>query len=189
MRNDKKHSMIRCNVIIFLTLFYFALPLFSQQTGEFTEKIKIFEAFVKQQMEIDQIPGLSIGFIKDDFMWTRGFGYADLENKVPATAKSGYRLASNTKSMTTVAVLQLAEKGKIDLDAEVQTYVPYFPRKRWPVTVRQLLGHLGGISHYKNYDLEGHIKEHKDTKDALDIFADFELIAEPGTKYHYFATY
>ncbi|MCK4825481.1 beta-lactamase family protein, partial [bacterium] len=102
-----------------------------------------------------------------------------------ATAKSAYRLASNTKSMTAAAILQLMEKGKIDLDAEVQTYVPYFPGKRWPVTVRQLLGNLGGISHYKDYDAEGHIKEHMDTKEAIAIFADFALLAQPGTKYNY----
>jgi len=157
----------------------------TQQSENYAEEIKIFEAFLQKQMAVDRIPGLSIGFMKDDFIWAKGFGYADMENKTPATEKSAYRLASNTKSMTAVAVLQLVEKGRIDLDAEVQTYVPHFPRKRWPVTVRQLLGHLGGISHYQNYDIEGHIKEYKDTRDALAIFADFDLVAEPGTKYHY----
>lgn len=160
-------------------------PLSAQQANKYVKEIEIFEDFVRKQMEIDKIPGLSIGFMKDDFIWTKGFGYADLENKTPATAESAYRLASNTKSMTAVAILQLVEQGKVDLDAEVQKYIPYFPKKKWPVTVRQLLGHLGGISHYRNYDVEGHIKEHKDTKDALAIFADFDLVAEPGTKYNY----
>jgi CubicO group peptidase (beta-lactamase class C family) len=77
------------------------------------------------------------------------------------------------------------EAGKIDLDAEVQTYVPYFPKKPWPVTVRQLLGHVGGISHYQNYDTEGRIKENKNTKEAIAIFENFDLVAEPGTKYSY----
>ena len=53
------------------------------------------------------------------------------------------------------------------------------------VTVRQLLAHLGGISHYKNYDTEGRIKEHKTTREAIAIFENFDLIAEPGTKYSY----
>jgi len=185
MRVEIKYSSKRYIWFVLLTLFTFAQPLFSQQTGEYAKEIKVFEDFVKKQMEMDRIPGLSIGFIKDDFMWTKGFGYADLENKVPATAKSAYRLASNTKSMTAVAILQLMEEGKVDLDAEVQVYVPYFPRKRWPVTVRHLLGHLGGISHYKDYDVEGHIKVHKDTKEALAIFANFDLVAQPGTKFNY----
>ena len=142
-------------ILSFLLITIFSIQtLPAQQTNKYANEIKIFEEFVTQQMQIDKIPGLSIGFIKDDFIWTKGFGYADLENKIPATEKSTYRLASNTKSMTAVAILQLVEQGKIDLDAEVQTYVPYFPRKKWPVTVRQLLGHLGGISHYQNYDRE-----------------------------------
>jgi len=159
--------------------------LFSQQKNNYSEEIRLFRDFVKKEMDVEKIPGLSIAFMKDDFVWAEGFGYSDLENKTPTTAKSGYRLASNTKSMTAVAILQLVEKGKINLDDEVQKYVPYFPRKRWPVTIRELLGHLGGISHYKNYDIEGHIKEHKDTRDAVAIFAGFDLIAEPGTKFNY----
>jgi CubicO group peptidase (beta-lactamase class C family) len=98
---------------------------------------------------------------------------------------SAYRLASVTKPMTAIGILHLAEEGLLDLDAEVQTYVPYFPRKQWPVHVRQLLGHLGGISHYRNYDLEGHFKEHKDTRQAIAVFEDFDLVAEPGTQYNY----
>lgn len=155
------------------------------QTLPYEEAIKAFESFVTLQMSLDKVPGLSVGFIKDDFIWTRGFGYSDLENRVPAKPESSYRLASITKTITAIAVLQLVEAGKIDLDAEVQTYVPDFPQKRWPVTVRLLLGHLGGISHYRNYDVEGHIKVHKNTKEALAIFQDFGLVAQPGTKYHY----
>jgi CubicO group peptidase (beta-lactamase class C family) len=84
-----------------------------------------------------------------------------------------------------VAVLALAEEGKLDLDSPIQKYVPAFPRKKWPVTVRQLLGHIGGISHYKNDDAENHIKDPKNTREALAIFEDFDLVAEPGTRYHY----
>ncbi|MGD2294374.1 MAG: serine hydrolase [Candidatus Aminicenantes bacterium] len=151
----------------------------------YTEAIHQFEIFVKERMAQDRAPGLSIGFLKDDIIWTNGYGYSDLENRVPAKAESAYRLASITKTLTATAVLQLVEEGKIDLDAHVQTYVPYFPKKKWPVTVRLLLGHLGGISHYKNYAVEGRIKLHKDTKEALAIFQDWDLVAEPGTRYHY----
>jgi CubicO group peptidase (beta-lactamase class C family) len=153
--------------------------------GQYEDEIEEIRSFIRQEMAVEHIPGLTIGFQKDDFVWVEGFGFADLENQVPAGESSAYRLASNTKSMVAVAVLQLAEQGKIDLDAEVQTYVPYFPRGPWMVTVRQLLGHLGGISHYQDYDAEGHIKEHKRTRDALAIFADFEPVARPGTSFVY----
>ena len=149
------------------------------------EAIKKFEEYVEERMALDKVPGLSAGFLKGDFTWAKGFGYSDLENDVPAKPESSYRLASITKTLTAISVLQLVEEGKVDLDAEVQAYVPYFPKKKWPVTVRLLLGHLGGISHYKNYDVEGRIKLPKNTREALAIFQDFELVAEPGTMYSY----
>ncbi|MGD2245604.1 MAG: serine hydrolase domain-containing protein, partial [Candidatus Aminicenantes bacterium] len=157
----------------------------AQTQSSLAEAIKQFEDFVELRMAQDKVPGLSVAFMKDDFTWAKGFGYSDLENQVLTKPDSAYRLASITKTLTAIAVMKLAEEGKIDLDAEVQTYVPYFPRKKWPVTVRLLLGHLGGISHYQNYDMEGRIKVHKNTKEALAIFQDFELVAEPGTRYHY----
>jgi CubicO group peptidase (beta-lactamase class C family) len=156
-----------------------------QSQRQYTEELKQFDDFVARQMKFDKTPGLTIGFIKDNFVWVKGYGFADLENKVPAKPESAYRLASVTKPMTALAIMQLVDKKKIDLDAEVQTYVPYFPKKQWPVTVRQVLGHIGGISHYKNSEQELHIKEHKSTREAIAIFQDFDLVAEPGTRYNY----
>ncbi|MFW6159511.1 MAG: serine hydrolase [Acidobacteriota bacterium] len=184
---------MRQNVRHLILIFTVSLILFhpswaensSQEEYSLQEALASFEDFTSHRMARDKIPGLSVALLKGDFTWARGFGYSDLENMVPAKAESSYRLASVTKTITSIAVLQLVEQGKIDLKAEVQQYVPYFPRKKWPVRVGHLLGHLGGISHYRNYDEEGHIKEPKDTQEALAIFQDFELVAEPGTKYHY----
>jgi CubicO group peptidase (beta-lactamase class C family)/predicted negative regulator of RcsB-dependent stress response len=161
--------------------------LFSQEANPtpLDEAIRTFEAFVHEHMALDQVPGLSVGFMKDGHVWVRGFGYSDLENEIPARADNSYRLASISKTITALAVLQLAEQGKIDLDKEVQAYVPYFPKKKWPVTVRHLLGHIGGISHYRDFNVEGHIKVPKSTKESLAIFQDFDLLARPGTRYVY----
>ena len=136
-------------------------------------------------MTADLVPGISVGFIKDGVIWTNGYGFADVENRSPAKSESMYRMASVNKPMTALAILQLTKKGKIDLDAEVQTYVPYFPKKKFPVTVRQLLGHIAGISHYKDYDKEGHFKDRKNTREAIAVFEDFDLVNEPGTRYSY----
>ncbi len=157
----------------------------TQNQTKFAEKIKKIEKFVEDRMKTEGAVGLTIGFIKDDFQWVKGFGFADLENRVPAKAESSYRMASVTKPMTAIGILTLVEQGKIDLDAEVQKYVPYFPKKKFPVTVRQLLGHLGGISHYQNYALEGHFKDHKNTRESIAVFENFDLVAEPGTQYNY----
>lgn len=183
----RKYIPIAALFLVLLVSIGLQTPCYPAQetSSPYSEAIKAYESFVIKHMALDRIPGLSIGFMKDDFIWTEGFGFADLENMVPAKPESSYRLASITKTITAIAVLKLAEAGKIDLDAEVQTYVPYFPRKKWPVTVRLLLGHLAGISHYRNYEVEGHIKVHKNTKEALAIFQDFDLIAQPGNRYYY----
>jgi len=171
-----------------LILVFISPPwLFSQgdTPSPFDDTIKVFEAFVQEHMSLDQVPALSAGFVKDGHVWAKGFGYSDLENSVPARADNSYRLASISKTITALAVLQLVEQGKIDLDQEIQAYVPYFPKKKWPVTVRHLLGHLGGISHYRDFNAEGHIKVPKNTKESIAIFQDFDLVVQPGTRYLY----
>jgi CubicO group peptidase (beta-lactamase class C family) len=187
MTHRSKPIFVVCLIVF---LFWAQPSLFSHQEetieqSPYSRAIKAIHDFVNQQMAFDKTPGLSVGFLKDDFTWTQGFGYADLENRVPAKPQSSYRMASITKTFTATAVLQLMEAGKMSLDAEIQTYVPYFPRKKWPITVRQLLGHLGGIPHYINREEELHIKHHKNTREAIAIFQDFDLVAEPGTKFHY----
>ncbi len=186
--------LLSCLLLVLAILFFlsslgprilFSFPANSASLPDYQKIVANYEQYVRQQMVRDKIPGLSVAFRHQDFFWAKGFGWADLENEVPASAASSYRLASITKTMTAVAILLLYEERKIDLDAEVQEYVPYFPRKPWPITIRQLLGHLGGISHYRNYDLEGHIREPKTTQEALAIFQNFPLVAEPGTRYNY----
>ena len=173
----KALRLLTVSVCLFVTL--------SVTAQTYDAQLRDFETFVEAEMKASQIPGLSIAVMKDDFTWSKGFGFADVENRVPATAESSYRLASITKPMTATAVMKLVEEGKIDLDAEVQKYVPSFPRKPWPITVRQLLGHLGGISHYRDTAVESHFKEPKNTAQSLAVFGDFDLVAEPGTRFSY----
>lgn len=147
---------------------------------EKAEKMRLFEQFVEERMMKDRIPGLTIGFIKDGEVWVKGFGFADLENKVPAEADSAYRLASVTKTMTGAAILQLAEKGKINLDTEIQTYVPYYPKQKWGVTVRQLLVHLGG-----GQTGSGIVAEYVSPREVVARIAKTPIQFEPGTKFDY----
>ncbi|HUR81275.1 MAG TPA: serine hydrolase domain-containing protein, partial [Thermoanaerobaculia bacterium] len=171
---------MRLSMRVFLCLI-FAVSAFAQSD----DKLRAVEAFVRHEMQAQQMPGLSVAVMHGDFHWSRGFGLADVDNDVPARADSSYRMGSVTKPMTAIAILKLADEGKIDLDAEVQTYVPYFPRKSKPVTIRQLLAHQGGISHYRDYEKEGHIREPKTTREAIAVFENFDLVAEPGTAFNY----
>jgi len=137
-------------------------------------------------MEKGRIVGLSAAVVVDHALaWSKGFGLADLEHSVPARPQTVYRLASVSKPITAVAVMQLVEEGKIDLDAPVEKYVPSWPKKEWTVTPRQLLAHLGGVRHYKDEAETLSLQHYASLTEALGMFKDDPLLHEPGTKFRY----
>jgi CubicO group peptidase (beta-lactamase class C family) len=151
-----------------------------QPADPYAARLREFEEFAAAAMKRDRIPGMTVGFFKDDYTWVKGFGYADLENKTPAHAESAYRLASITKSMTGEAIVQLAERGKLDLDAEIQTYVPDYPKQKWPVTVRHLLTHTGG-----GQTGSGLGTEQVSTKEIVARISKYPIQYETGTRFDY----
>ncbi len=157
------------------------------EVGEAT--VEAVERLLLEKMAEERIPGLSAAIVVDGHMvWSNGYGTADLENCVPATATTAYRVASIGKPMTATAVMQLVEQGQIDLDVPVQRYCPAFPEKRWPVTTRHLLGHTSGIRHYGGPNEEAELFNtirYEDVIAPLDIFKDDSLLFEPGTAQQY----
>ena len=131
------------------------------------------------------IPGLSLAVAVDgQIVYSEGFGYADLEERVPVWATTKFRIGSVSKPLTAVALVQLVEQGKIDLDAPVQKYVPTFPEKNGKITPRLLAGHIAGIRHYQGDEFQ--ISTHYNSVlDGLKIFQDDPLVAPPGTKFSY----
>jgi serine beta-lactamase-like protein LACTB len=171
-----------------------AATLSAQQAAPATalsrEKREKIQAAANEFLKTSSAPGVAVAVVLDGkTVWSRGFGKADLENPAPATPETLFRLASVSKPLTATAILQLVERGKLDLDAEVQTYCPAFPKKEWPITSRQLLGHLGGIRHY-NPDGKGDVpddsaKHFATTAESLTLFANDPLVSQPGTAFHY----
>ncbi len=131
------------------------------------------------------VPGVAITVMRDDqVIWSEGLGWADLEQRVPVTPLTRFRVGSVSKPLTSVAVGLLVDAGKLDLDAPVQRYVPSFPQKRWPITTRLVSGHLAGIRHYRGNEFL--MKDHFATvTEGLKIFEDDSLLFEPGTKFSY----
>ena len=150
------------------------------------EKIKQIEALVAAEMARQKIPGMSVAVVAGGQpRWANGYGMQDVENNIPAKASTVYRLGSISKPITAVAVMQLFERGKVDLDAPAQKYCPAFPEKQWPVTTRQVLGHLSGIRHYKSDDEFNSTRFYPTINDGLAMFKDDPLLHEPGVKYTY----
>jgi len=150
------------------------------------------DAAVETEMRRDRIVGLAVGVIENDrIAYLKGYGQSDRENHVPVTTQTLFRWASVSKPVTAIVAMQLVERGKLDLDADVRRYVPEFPDKGATITTRELLGHLGGIVHYDNGPVipthATYVEAHPfaDTVVALDTFKDSPLVNAPGMKYAY----
>jgi len=138
------------------------------------------------------LPSISLAVgVEGEVVWASAIGLADLDHGVGATVNTPYRIGSVSKAVTSVGLARLVQDGRIDLDAPVRTYVPAFPEKRWPVPVRLLAGHMGGVRHYTDRFGRTFLKEmfnrerYASVTDALEIFADDPLLYEPGTGFQY----
>lgn len=140
---------------------------------------------IQDTMKVLGAPGASITVMRNgQVIWSEGFGFADVEQQVKVTNQTRFRIGSVSKPMTSIALGLLYQEGKLDLDAPVQRYVPGFPVKRWPITVRQVAGHLAGIRHYNDGEFEN-MRPYPTVDSGLSIFKDDTLLFEPGTRYQY----
>lgn len=131
------------------------------------------------------IPGLSVAVaVGGEIVWSEGFGYADLEQRVPVGPSTRFRIGSVSKPLTAAAMALLYEQGRLDLDAPVRKYVPSFPEKAHVITTRHLAGHLAGIRHYRGDEFLL-AKRYNTVLEGLTIFQDDPLVHPPGTKFGY----
>lgn len=130
------------------------------------------------------LPGLSVAVgVNGEIVWAEGFGWADLERRSPMTPDTRFSIGTASTVLTSAAAGLLVENQQLALDEEIHTYVPEFPRKQWPVTLRQVMGHLAGL--ISDSGDEGPLfSQHCERPvDALPHFANASLRFEPGTRY------
>ncbi len=129
--------------------------------------------------------GLSVAVLKGGVVVDSCYrGYADQVKGVKVNANTRFRLASISKTVTATLVMRAVEKGLIDLDADIRTYVPEWPDKRVKITMRQILGHRSGIRHYVAGKQDAGYKE-VSSLEALNLFKDDPLLFAPDEKYSY----
>jgi serine beta-lactamase-like protein LACTB len=141
---------------------------------------------VRAALSGQNLPGLSVAAgMGGEIVWAEGFGWADLENRVPIAPDTPFRIGTASKALTSAAVGLLLEKNRMNLDDEIQTYVPEFPEKPWPVTLRHLMGHLAGVRN--DGGDEGPLLSARCERpvEGLQHFGDRSLLFEPGTRYRY----
>ncbi|MFA6978946.1 MAG: serine hydrolase domain-containing protein [Ignavibacteriaceae bacterium] len=162
----------------------FAFLLFT--TGFSQNIFHKLNLYCEEYQKKNSLPSLSAGLIENNkIVWTNYTGTADLENDVHVNKNSMYRIASISKTITAVAIMQLVENGEIQLDADVRNYLTYFPQKQWGFTVRQLLNHTSGIRTYKDNEEFNSKINFKSIHDAVVYFGKDSLDYQPGTKYVY----
>ena len=153
---------------------------------EWTDAVEQGRRIARTGLADQNLPGLSVAVgAGGEIVWAEGFGWADLENRDTVSPETRFRIGTASTVLTSAAVGLLLEKGRLKLDDEIQTYVPEFPKKQWPVTLRQLMGHLAGVRNDGGDEGPLFSQRCERPVEALPHFADRPLLSEPGTRYRY----
>ncbi|MEZ4790964.1 MAG: serine hydrolase [Flavobacteriales bacterium] len=145
-----------------------------------------FDAAMKEHFTADAPGGAAIVTKGGKVLFEGALGMADLAKGEALTAEDQFRIGSVTKQFAAVAIMQLAEQGKLQLDDEIQKYVD-FPRKEHPITITHLLTHTSGIPSFTSlplYQPEAYAKD-IELPEIIALFADLPLEFEPGTRFSY----
>jgi len=165
-----------CSLLLLLALLFTVLPVAAAQRGQSAAgvaplsgpDVASIDAFVSSEMQANRIPGLSLGIVHgNQIVHLQGFGAADATGRM-VTPQTPFILGSISKSFTALAVMQLVEAGKVELDAPVQRYLPWFrvadPTASARISVRQLLNQTSGIpANSENEQKEGFLSTGNET--------------------------
>src|SRR5258707_6715057 len=150
---------------------------------------RLFSAWVEGQIAYRGLPGIAVGVVSNqDLVWAKGFGFADVKAKIPMTPATKFRVASNSKLFTAIAIMQLREDGKLRLDDPVVNYLPWFKPQPagdddGPITIEQLLSHSSGLQreagdHWVSYRFPN-------TDELQRLFADRQAAFAPSVRWKY----
>ena len=152
-----------------------------------TEKIdKLLEIY-----NYDSVPGLAVGVFKNGkIIYSKGFGSANLDYKIPNTADSKFYIGSMAKQFAGAALLKLSHEGKLDFSKEIQEYLPDFPKYKYPITVAQIIHHTSGIRGTSSLQLisgiaDGYEEFFSAEQQYQMLKNQKELNFIPGTEYRY----
>ena len=150
---------------------------------------RLFSAWMEGQIAYRGLPGIAVGVVSDqELVWSKGFGFADLKAKLPMTPATKFRMASNSKLFTAIAIMQLREEGKLGLDDPVVKYLPWFKARPagdddGPITLEQLLSHSSGLQreagdHWSSFEFP--------TRDELQrLYSDRQAAFAPSVRWKY----
>jgi CubicO group peptidase (beta-lactamase class C family) len=179
---------------LFLIILIVALNLLGQsniaQQPDMASELELLSVWIKEQITYNKIPGIAIGIVDDqNLIWAKGFGFSDMEKKIPMTPETLCRIASITKTFTATAIMQLRDQGKLRLDDPITKYLSWFKIKNRftgsnPITIENLLTHTSGLPGEAAFP---YWTDHQfPTREQLvEALPNQEMIQEPWSKYRY----
>jgi CubicO group peptidase (beta-lactamase class C family) len=159
----------------------------SEPPARWAGAVKESQRIARESLAQQNLPGLSVAVgVGGEIVWAEGFGWSDLETHALVTPSTRFRIGHVSNALTSSGVGLLLEEHKLRLDDEIQEYVPDFPAKQWPVTLRQLMGNVSGIHHYRDTEWGDKPRTHCErASDGIRSFANDPLLFEPETEYRY----
>jgi CubicO group peptidase (beta-lactamase class C family) len=215
-------KILKQNSILYSILLFVVISIISCNTNTKTtalaHKTKQLDSLFMTAVTNREIPGAVILISKNQKeVFHKAYGFSDLENKIQLKENAIFRLASMTKGLTAVAILQLNERGLLNLNDEVSTYIPEFKNPELlaavlpdstfttkpaigEITIQQLLTHTSGIGYgfqddrynalvIKNKVSEGFCEDKRTSLDNTKKIANLPLLSNPGEKYIYGMSY
>jgi CubicO group peptidase (beta-lactamase class C family) len=145
------------------------------------------DTYMQAEMAKRHIPGASVAVVRNGkVILAKGYGMADVEHSVPASADTVYELGSITKQFTAMAILMLVEEGKVALDEKITHYLPDLPTAWQGVTVRHLLTHTSGIKSYTSvHDLLKIWRNDYTHEEIIKLVSKDPLEFQPGARWEY----
>lgn len=140
---------------------------------------------VRAHVSAMNLPGVSVAVgVGDDLVWAEGFGWADLPTRTSVTPDTTFRLGTASIPLTSAAAGVLLERGRLRLDAEIQTYVPEFPRADVPMTVQHLMAHTAGVPPDGGDEGPLFVVHCARPVEAIPGFVSWARLFDPGTGFH-----
>lgn len=147
--------------------------------------IDLSDALLENLVAEQKVPGLSCTILQNgQRLLQKGYGYADLENKIPVDPQTTlFRIASISKCITGLAFGKMVEDGILNWDDSFYKYVPYYPKKKYDFTLRQLASHTAGIRSYRGKEYA--LNQPFSIKESIEVFKNDSLVFKPGKGYLY----
>ncbi|CAF1557355.1 unnamed protein product [Rotaria sp. Silwood1] len=139
--------------------------------------------YIRIEMKTQKIPGLSFAIIRNNhIIYGQGYGYSNIEHKVPVKLETMFQSGSIGKQFTAMAIMILVERGEIELDIPIKEYIEDIPREWKHITIRHLLTHTAGMSDYPDdFDYREDVTE----DDMFELIKTISLDFKPGKQFSY----